>query len=1022
MNLPFSLASCLALSCTLSAALAQTSAAGFKSGTRASTPVAHPRISRTIDGSVLAGMQRNTGPRPQTGARLATLARPLPSSGTLGPVQMWRDAATGLPVFISAKPKPGSALLQRSTLSAEAAAFAFLGELRADLQVQRPEQEFRVTAVTHDNLGQTHVRLEQTWRGLPVHNAEVVVHLGADGQPKLFTGRHYQTPSALPDVTPAITGSAAADRASLALRSKTHVAQLSAEQQRLLDYTAPATQLVIYHPESYTSPVLTWHVTTRPSLLERWETFVDARTGTVLKQYESSCTANGPRTAQARDLSGTTRTVNTYEWNNRFYLIDGAQPMFNLGRSSMPDGPVGALLTLDANNTRSTNASFSHVGSTNNTWNNPSAISAHANAAQAYNYFRSTFGRNSLDGAGGTMISIVRLADDDGTGLDNAFWNGKFIAYGEGNVGFTPLAGSLDVAGHEMTHGVVEKSANLVYQGQSGALNESMADVFGSMMDRSDWLIGEDVVRRAYFPSGALRSMQDPHNGGTGLADAGFQPRHMNEFYNGSQDNGGVHINSGIPNWAFYKVASALGREHAEQIWYRALTTYLTRSSQFLDLRVGAIQSATDLYGAGSADVTAVTAAFDAVGIVGSVAAPPHSSLPVNPGQDYILSYDTNPTVTGTFYRSSTAGQGFQLVSNTAAISKPSVNDAGTAAVFVDAQHRLRAIQLTGSFNESVIQNQPIWHNAALSKDGTKLAAITNAQDTSIYVFNLASGQSVKYKLYNPTSAGTRGGGVLFADALEWDYSGEYLLYDAYNVIRNAQGQDIDFWDIGFLKVWDKNANTWGNGQIQKLVQNLPAGVSIGNPVLAKNSPNIMALDFFDATATAPFAVLAINLETGDEGTIFEGSNTAGTPNFSKLDDKLLFTALSTSGDTVVAMRALQPNKITPSGNPSVLIDDAKWGIWYSQGQRIITSTHPDAAPPIPGFSVYPNPTSDLLQVTTEAEAVATLCDMLGRPVLTVKLKSGARNSLDLSTMKAGTYLLKVTDKQRTSTRTVVKL
>ncbi|KUG07818.1 hypothetical protein ASU33_16055 [Solirubrum puertoriconensis] len=889
------------------------------------------------------------------------------------------------------------------------------------MQVQQPDQEFRVIGITRDNLGQAHVRLEQTWRGLPVYGAEVIVHLGSDGQPKLFSGRHYRTPSSVSTIAPSLAGSTAAETAAGALRSKTHVTQLSSNEKQLLEYTGPTTQLVIYHPEANAAPVLAWHVTTRPSLLERWETLIDAHTGGVLKQYESSCTANGPRTAQARDLNGTTRTVNTYEWNSRFYLIDGAQPMFNLGRSTMPDAPVGALLTLDANNTRSNNATLSHVGSTNNTWSNPSAISAHTNAAQAYNYFRSTFNRNSLDGAGGTMISIVRLADEDGTGLDNAFWNGKFIAYGEGNVGFTPLAGSLDVAGHEMTHGVVEKSANLVYQGQSGALNESMADVFGSMMDRSDWLIGEDVVRRSYFPSGALRSMQDPHNGGSSLTDAGFQPRHMSEFYTGTQDNGGVHINSGIPNWAFFKVATALGREHAEQIWYRALTAYLTRSSQFIDLRLSAIQSATDLYGASSSDVAAVTAAFNAVGIVGSVAPPPTTTLPANPGPDYILSYDTAPGVNGTFYRSNTAGQSFQLVSNTSAKSKPSINDAGTVAVFVDAQHRLRTVQLTGSFSEAVIQNQPVWQNVAISKDGTKLAAITTTQDTSIYVFNLVNGQSVKYKLYNPTSAGTQGSGVLYADALEWDYSGEYLLYDSYNVIRNSQGQDIDFWDIGFLRVWNTAANSWGDGQIQKLVQNLPAGVSIGNPVLAKNSPNIMALDFFDASATAPFAVLAINLETGDEGTIFDGSNTAGTPSFSKLDDKMLFTALSTSGDTVVAVRSLQSNKITPSGNASVLISDAKWGVWYSQGQRIITSNRLETETPIPGLKAYPNPTPDLLTLEAEANAEVTVVNLLGRPVRTSKIIAGRRNTIDLNGLAAGTYILRATDKQRSSTRMIVK-
>ncbi|MCC3159035.1 M4 family metallopeptidase [Hymenobacter sp. 15J16-1T3B] len=1020
MKTTLALAGLLAVSGAFGAAQAQT--ARFKPTARSLAPAARPRINATIDGARAAELQRSTGPHLDA-ARLSTLARPVTASSGLGAVQLWRDAASGLPVFISATPKTTDAASRPAPADPAAASLAFLGELRAELQVQQPAQEFRVGDISRDALGQTHVRLTQHWRGLPVYGAEVVVHLDGHNQPTRFSGRHFRTPSGLTNLTPALAAPAAAAQAETALRRQTHVAALSADVQRLLEYSAPQSELVVYHPEPYAAPVLAWHVTTRPNVLERWETFVDAQTGAVLRQYESSCAANGPRTASGTDLNGTARTLNTYEWNNRFYLIDGAQPMFNLGRSTMPDEPVGALLTLDANNTRPSAPTITHVSGANNTsWTNRSAVSAHFNAATAYNYYRSVFNRNSLDGAGGTMISMVRLAEDDGSGMDNAFWNGRFIAYGEGNTGFTPLAGGLDVAGHEMTHGVVEKTANLVYQGQSGALNESMADVFGAMMDRADWLIGEDVVRTSAFPSGALRSLQDPHNGGTSLSNRGYQPRTMSELYTGTQDNGGVHVNSGIPNWAFYKTATAIGRDHAEQIWYRALTTYLTRSSQFLDLRLAAIQAATDLYGGSSADVTAVRAAFDAVGILGGTTQPPTHTLPTNPGQDYILSYDTNTADPGTLYRSNTAGANFLRLSTTAAISKPSLNDAGTVAVFVDAQHRLRALQLSPTVSESIIQNQPVWHNVAISKDGTKLAAVTMAQDTSIYVVNLASGQAVRYMLYNPTSAGTRGTGVMFADALEWDYSGEYLLYDSYNVISNAQGQDIDFWDIGFLRAWNAAGNTWGDGQIQKLVQNLPAGLSIGNPVLAKNSPHIMAFDLLDANAgTNGFSVMGLNVETGAAGTIFQGLSTPGTPSYSKLDDKMLFTAFNTAGDTVVAVTNLQADKITPSGTATVLISEGKWGVWYSQGQRVVTAAKESAATAVPGLSAYPNPAREELTLQADAAAEATLYDLLGRPVRTARLQPGRRSTLELNGLSAGTYVLRATAGAATSTRMIVK-
>ena len=94
--------------------------------------------------------------------------------------------------------------------------------------------------------------------------------------------------------------------------------------------------------------------------------------------------------------------------------------------------------------------------------------------------------------------------------MDNAFWNGEFMGYGNGNQGFKPLAGALDVAGHEMTHGVIENTARLEYRNQSGALNESFADIFATLIDRDDWTLGEDVVKSNVFPSGALRSLENP--------------------------------------------------------------------------------------------------------------------------------------------------------------------------------------------------------------------------------------------------------------------------------------------------------------------------------------------------------------------------------------------------------------------------------------------------------------------------------------------------------------------------------
>jgi Zn-dependent metalloprotease len=182
------------------------------------------------------------------------------------------------------------------------------------------------------------------------------------------------------------------------------------------------------------------------------------------------------------------------------------------------------------------------------------------------------------------MISTVHYGTDPAE-AENAAWIAEAfqMVYGDGGQIFRPLAYGLDVVGHEFTHGVIDSTAQLVYEGQSGALNESYADIFAAMIDRDDWTIGEEVVKSPPYPVPFLRSLEDPELGGTydprrPLSGIG-QPGHMDNYANlplsRRADNGGVHINSGIPNRAAFLVAQALGREKTEQIYYRALTQYL---------------------------------------------------------------------------------------------------------------------------------------------------------------------------------------------------------------------------------------------------------------------------------------------------------------------------------------------------------------------------------------------------------------------------------------------------------------
>jgi len=193
--------------------------------------------------------------------------------------------------------------------------------------------------------------------------------------------------------------------------------------------------------------------------------------------------------------------------------------------------------------------------------------------------------------------------------------------------------------------------------------------------------------------------------------------------------------------------------------------------------------------------------------------------------------------------------------------------------------------------------------------------------------------------------------------------------------------------------------------------------------VLAKISPKVMAFDVLNANGGAtPFSVMATNVDTGVSGVVVAQNYFAGTPSYSKLDDKLLFTAKSTAGDTVVAVVNLQPNKVLPNGAASVLITQAKWGTWYAQGQRVLLGTQA-VTETLPGLAVYPNPVQDQLVVEwTGSSAVGlTLFDAMGRIVRSVPTTPAGRAALSVVGLAAGTYILRASDGQRTATRRITK-
>ena len=233
-------------------------------------------------------------------------------------------------------------------------------------------------------------------------------------------------------------------------------------------------------------------------------------------------------------------------------------------------------------------------------------------------YFRDTFGLNSIDDNGLDIISNIHYGEN----YNNAYWDGDEMTYGDGDgKEFTDFASAIDVVAHELAHGVTQFLANLEYQSQSGALNEHFSDVFGTVikqkylnqnLSEADWLIGDSVVTDE-FPGVAIRSMKAP---GT-ANDFDTQPDHMDNYYNGTADNQGVHINSGIPNKAFYLSCLEIGIDDCALIWFETLKS-LWRTANFNDMVETLVSVARDLSGEAKISdraVEAVSKSFSEVGL-----------------------------------------------------------------------------------------------------------------------------------------------------------------------------------------------------------------------------------------------------------------------------------------------------------------------------------------------------------------------------------------------------------------------
>jgi thermolysin len=499
--------------------------------------------------------------------------------------------------------------------------------------------EFKVKRVEIDELNMAHTHVVQVIGGVPVWEGEAIVHLKSDGALASVTDDLKE--GVIVNTTPGYTAEQILDYAKRLDRGSRFITE------------APIVDLYIYRGEDrdrlvYRVEMARLDGTEFTSAPVR---FIDAHTLETVFGYDNLQTGSG------NSLYSGTVSMGTSSSGGTFYMEDttrrlGTFNMNNTGNTTTGTGGTQSRYTDADDNWTATNAR--------------AGVDAHYGAEKTYDYYKNVHGRNGINGSNGpgttaaaanSGISLVSSRVHFGSNYNNAFWYQNKMSYGDGNgTTFSPLT-TLDIAGHEMTHGVTQFSANLTYANESGALNESMSDVFGAMVESyarggvingDTWKIGE----QSYTPNtsgDALRYMDNPHLAGNGGYTSDDDPDHYAERYTGSGDSGGVHINSGIGNKAFYLAVvggthhrsgvtvTGMGATNAARIWYRALTVYMTASTNFAGARTAMLNSATDLFGSSSSQYNTIATTWCAVGV---------GSCPAGPTPTPTATPTPNPTPT----------------------------------------------------------------------------------------------------------------------------------------------------------------------------------------------------------------------------------------------------------------------------------------------------------------------------------------------------------------------------------------
>src|SRR6218665_639416 len=498
-----------------------------------------------------------------------------------------------------------------------------------------PKQVFK------DELGMTHVRMDRTHEGVKVFGEQVISHLDKDGKVADVTGSLSHVPAGLGSSPAKLT---AQDALAVAQKEFGGDTSRAPSSERVIVQGQDGQYHAAYHVQLDKTTDLKANEAPR-----RMNYFVDANSGQVLESFDQMgglaedakrlqelgakasptppSPPSTPTTPGGPSLPTTGKADDTSLYSGQVDLstTKNADGTYTLEDSTRGDGVV----TYDGQN-KSRPSGQTPFTDKNDVWGESTddartkaAVDAHYGAEMTYDFLKDVLGRNSLDDKGEKLVSYVHVDKN----LVNAFWDGEKMSYGDGNGKDAGPLTTLDIAGHEIAHGLTERTAGLVYRGESGGLNEAFSDIMGTGVEwyasqknpnvKFDWSMGEDAWKPGNTTGEALRYMNDPTKDGYSIDNYKNYPKQTE-----------VHGSSGIANNAFYllteggknrtsglEVKDGIGMDKSLKIFGRALTTYMTPSTTFAQAREATIKAATDLHGANSAEVQKVKDAWTAVGV-----------------------------------------------------------------------------------------------------------------------------------------------------------------------------------------------------------------------------------------------------------------------------------------------------------------------------------------------------------------------------------------------------------------------